>query len=165
MFPYQWDKGVSVSRILLPLRLQLKAAQMYLSHVALKRWASLWSRGEFCEMILAYILAKSNWRKNWSRMTTRSIVRSWIRQQLENDSDFYRKIIFSDKAHFWLNAFVNKQNMRFWSDSNPHVLHESSLHTEKLRFGAVYGPAASLGRISSVMIKIGMLLWIRIAQW
>ena len=57
---------------------------------------------------------------------------NWTEQQLENDSDFYRKIIFSDDAHFWLNGFVNKQNMRYWSDSHPNVLHESSLHPEKI---------------------------------
>ena len=49
---------------------------------------------------------------------------NWAEQQLEKDSGFYRKIIFSAEAHFWLNGFVNKQNMRYWSDSNPHVLHE-----------------------------------------
>ena len=60
-----------VSRILLPLKLQLKKAQMCLSHVVLKRWASLWRRcGEFCEMILAYILTKSNWRMNWREIWT-----------------------------------------------------------------------------------------------
>ncbi|XP_050530953.1 uncharacterized protein LOC126899769 [Daktulosphaira vitifoliae] len=53
---------------------------------------------------------------------------NWAEQQLENDPDFHRKIIFSDEAHFWLNGFVNKQNMRYWSGSNPHVLHESPLH-------------------------------------
>ena len=42
---------------------------------------------------------------------------NWAEQQLENDSNFYRKIIFSDEAHFWLNGFVNK-------DINQHVLHE-----------------------------------------
>ena len=82
---------------------------------------------------------------------------NWAEPQLENDSDFYRKIICRDEAQFWLIGFVNKQNMRYWSDSNPHVLHESSLHPE-LRFSAIYGPAASLGRTSSVMIKTGTLL-------
>ena len=65
---------------------------------------------------------------------------NWAEQQLESDSDFYRKIIFSDEAHFWLNGFVNKQNKHYWSDSNPHALHES------------------LGRTSSVMIKNGTLV-------
>ena len=39
---------------------------------------------------------------------------NWAEQQLENDSNFYRKIIFSHGAHFWLNGYVKKQkNMRF----------------------------------------------------
>ena len=46
---------------------------------------------------------------------------NWPEQQLENDSDFYRKIIFSDEAHFWLNGFVNKQNMHYWSDSHHYI--------------------------------------------
>ena len=50
----------------------------------------------------------------------RRIFVNWAEQQLENDSDCYRKIIFSHEAHFWLNGFANKQNMRYWSDSNPH---------------------------------------------
>ena len=37
------------------------------------------------------------------------------------------------------------------------------MHSEKLRFGAVYGPVAALGRISSVMIKIGTL-WLKIVK-
>ena len=36
---------------------------------------------------------------------------------------------------------------------------------KKLRFGAVYGPAASLGRTSSVMIKTGTLLNIFVPNW
>ena len=43
----------------------------------------------------------------------RSMFMNWAEQQHENDSDFYRKISFSDEAHFWLNGFVNKQNMRY----------------------------------------------------
>ena len=31
---------------------------------------------------------------------------NWAEQQLENYSDFNRKIIFSDEAHFWLNGFI-----------------------------------------------------------
>ena len=71
---------------------------------------------------------------------------NWAEQQLENDSDFYRKIVYSDEAHIWLNGFVNKPNMRYWSDSNPHVLHESSVHPEKITVwfglwaGGVIGP-------------------------
>ena len=95
------------------LRLQLKKAQMCRSHFVLKHWASLlYHCVEFCEMILSYILTKSNLCMNWSRLTTRSVVCSWnwVEQQLVNDSDFYRKIIFSDEAYFWLNGFI------YWFD-------------------------------------------------
>lgn len=56
------------------------------------------------------------------------------------------KIILSDEAHFWLNGFVNKQNMRYWSSNNPHILHESPLHPQKITVwcglwaGEVIGP-------------------------
>ena len=53
-------------------------------------------------------------------------------QHLENDSEFYRKIIFSDETHFWLKGFVNKQTMHYWSESTLDVLHESSLHSDKI---------------------------------
>ena len=162
MFPCQWDKKVPVvTRILLPLRLQLKKAQIRLSRVVLRRWASLWRRcGEFCEMLLAYILTKSNSRMNWSRLTARTVIYSSI--GLCNNLKmirFYLNIIFSDEASFWLNGFVNKQNMRYWSDSNPHVLHESWLHTEKITVWC--------DRTSSVIIKTVTLLWMGIAtvQW
>lgn len=71
---------------------------------------------------------------------------NWAQEQIENDADFHRKIIFSDEAHFWLNGFVNKQNMRYWAGSNPHVIHEAPLHPEKitvwcgLHAGGVIGP-------------------------
>ena len=47
---------------------------------------------------------------------------TWAPAKLEENEEFHRKIIFSDEAHFWLNGFVNKQNMRYWSATNPNVL-------------------------------------------
>ncbi|GFU87905.1 hypothetical protein TNCV_964611 [Trichonephila clavipes] len=38
----------------------------------------------------------------------------------------------NDKAHFWLNGYVNKQNCRIWSEANPQVYVETPLHPEKL---------------------------------
>ncbi|GFV04067.1 putative DD41D transposase [Trichonephila clavipes] len=46
--------------------------------------------------------------------------------------DFHKRILFSDEAHFWLNGYVNKQNCRIWSESNPQVYVETPLHPEKL---------------------------------
>ncbi|GFX98568.1 putative transposable element [Trichonephila clavipes] len=37
-----------------------------------------------------------------------------------------------DEAHFWLNGYVNKQNCRIWSETNPQVYVETPLHPEKL---------------------------------
>ena len=51
---------------------------------------------------------------------------------MRQDDQFHPKIIFSDEAHFWLNGFVNKQNMRYWPGENPHVLHETPLHPQKI---------------------------------
>ncbi|GFW61120.1 putative transposable element [Trichonephila clavipes] len=37
-----------------------------------------------------------------------------------------------DEAHFWLNGYVNKQNCRICSETNPQVYVETPLHPEKL---------------------------------
>ncbi|GFV43076.1 DUF4817 domain-containing protein [Trichonephila clavipes] len=60
--------------------------------------------------------------------------------------DFHKRILFSDEAHFWLNGYVNKQNCRIWSEANPQVYVETSLHPEKLTVlctlwaGGIIGP-------------------------
>ncbi|GFV40707.1 hypothetical protein TNCV_5054871 [Trichonephila clavipes] len=46
--------------------------------------------------------------------------------------DIHKRILFSDEAHFWLNDYVNKQNCRLWSEANPQVYVETTLHPEKL---------------------------------
>ncbi|GFX18117.1 uncharacterized protein TNCV_1577961 [Trichonephila clavipes] len=52
----------------------------------------------------------------------------------------------NDEAHFWLNGYVNKQNCRIWSEANPQVYVETSLHPEKLTVwcalwaGGIIGP-------------------------
>ena len=57
---------------------------------------------------------------------------NWALAKLEENEEFHRKIIFSDEAYFWLNGFVNKQNMRYWSATNPNVLLETPLHPQKV---------------------------------
>ena len=158
MFQCQWDKEVLVvSRICCRWSFSWRKPK----YVSLTPFSSV---GHLCDVVVANFV-KWSWPtslqkcNNWSRLTTRSAVCSWIvSDNLKIISNFYRKIIFNDEAHFWLNSFVNKQNMRYLSDSNPHILHES---------GVVYGPAAWLSRTSSVMIKTGTLLWMGIAnvQW
>ena len=46
---------------------------------------------------------------------------------------FEKKIFFfSDKAHFTLDGYVNKQNCPIWGSENPQALEGRPLHPEKL---------------------------------
>ncbi|GFV27080.1 putative DD41D transposase [Trichonephila clavipes] len=56
----------------------------------------------------------------------------WAQNEIDVVPDFHKRILFSNEAHFWLNGYVNKQNCRIWSEANPQVYVESSLHLEKL---------------------------------
>lgn len=49
-----------------------------------------------------------------------------------NNINFIHKIIMGDEAHFHLNGYVNKQNMRFWGAENPRIVHESELHPSRV---------------------------------
>ncbi|GFY16546.1 uncharacterized protein TNCV_735731 [Trichonephila clavipes] len=59
--------------------------------------------------------------------------------------DFHKRILFSDKAHFWLNGYVNKQNCRIWSEANPQVYVETPLHPEKLTVWCVLWAGGIIG--------------------
>ncbi|GFT26468.1 transposable element Tcb1 transposase [Trichonephila clavipes] len=63
----------------------------------------------------------------------------WDQSEIAVVPDFHKRILFSDKTHFWLNGYVNKQNCRIWSEANPQVYVETPLHPEKLTFGTLYG--------------------------
>lgn len=41
-------------------------------------------------------------------------------------------MMMSDEAHFHIDGYVNKQNCRYWADTNPRELHESPLHSDKV---------------------------------
>ncbi|GFT41982.1 hypothetical protein TNCV_1668161 [Trichonephila clavipes] len=56
----------------------------------------------------------------------------WAQNEIAVVPDFHKRILLSDKAHFWLNGYVNKQNCRIWSEANPQVYVETPLHPEKL---------------------------------
>ncbi|GFW66027.1 uncharacterized protein TNCV_588531 [Trichonephila clavipes] len=56
----------------------------------------------------------------------------WAQNEIAVVPDFHKRILFSDEAHFWLNGYVNKQNCCIWSEANPQVYVETSLHPEKL---------------------------------
>jgi len=56
----------------------------------------------------------------------------WTEQRLVEDEHFYRKIIFSDEAHFHLGGYVNKQNCHIWGSENPHVVMEKPMHPQRV---------------------------------
>ncbi|GFT75918.1 uncharacterized protein TNCV_2098541 [Trichonephila clavipes] len=56
----------------------------------------------------------------------------WAQNEIAVVPDFYKRILFSDEAHFWLNGYDNKQNCCIWSEANPQVYVETPLHPEKL---------------------------------
>ncbi|GFV49469.1 hypothetical protein TNCV_4544521 [Trichonephila clavipes] len=56
----------------------------------------------------------------------------WAQNEIAVVPDFQKRILFSDEAHFWLNGYVNKQSCRIWSEANPQVYVETSLHPKKL---------------------------------
>ncbi|GFV27311.1 uncharacterized protein TNCV_3795061 [Trichonephila clavipes] len=70
----------------------------------------------------------------------------WAQNEIAVVSDFHKRILFSDEAHFWLNGYVNKQNCRIWSEASPQVYVETLLHPEKLTVwcalwaGGITGP-------------------------
>lgn len=70
----------------------------------------------------------------------------WALDRLKKDPLFYRKIVFSDEAHFCLSGFVNKQNCRFWSEKNPKETFVRPLYPQKctvwcgLHAGGIIGP-------------------------
>lgn len=51
----------------------------------------------------------------------------------------------SNEAHFHLSGFVNKQNFRYWSDSNPKTLHEKPLHSAKVTVWCVISSFGVIG--------------------
>ncbi|GFS66281.1 putative DD41D transposase [Trichonephila clavipes] len=70
----------------------------------------------------------------------------WAQNEIAVVPDFHKRILFSDEAHFWLNGYVNKQHLLFWSEANPQVYVETPLHPEKLTVwcalwaGGIIGP-------------------------
>lgn len=53
-------------------------------------------------------------------------------EQMIDLMDDQKTLVMSDEAHFHLDGYVNKQNFRYWSDTNPQELHERPLHSAKL---------------------------------
>ncbi|GFT19328.1 transposable element Tcb2 transposase [Trichonephila clavipes] len=69
----------------------------------------------------------------------------WAQNEIAVVSDFHKRILFSDEAHFWLNGYVNKKNCRICSEANPQVYVETPLHPEKLTVWCALWAGGNIG--------------------
>ena len=51
----------------------------------------------------------------------------WVVCKLNDDENFSNKIMFTDEANFYVNGEVNRQNMRYWSNANPHWISSTKM--------------------------------------
>jgi hypothetical protein len=52
--------------------------------------------------------------------------------KIKEDANFTENLWMSDEAHFRLTGYVEKQNMRYWAQTNPATLHQRRLHSAKV---------------------------------
>src|SRR6185437_9724828 len=57
---------------------------------------------------------------------------NWVRDQILHGHIEPNSLFFTDEAWFHLTGYVNSQNNRYWSNENPHQLHEVPLHDAKV---------------------------------
>lgn len=48
----------------------------------------------------------------------------WAREKIQEDENFFRRVLFSDESGFTNHGQVNRHNMHFWSVHNPRWLRE-----------------------------------------
>lgn len=74
-------------------------------------------------------------------------------EQLNADRFFYREMLFSGEANFWLNGFVDKQNCRIWSKNKPHNYHEVS-SSPKLTVWCAFHAGGIIGHLETSKMKL-----------
>ena len=61
-------------------------------------------------------------------------------------------LMCSNEAHFHLNSCVNKQNFRYWSETNPQQVHERPLHSARV---TVWCAIAEFGVVGPYFLRRG----------
>jgi hypothetical protein len=51
----------------------------------------------------------------------------WVVNKLDGDANFPSGIFFTDEANFYVNEEADRQNLHYWSDSNPHWMSPSKM--------------------------------------
>jgi hypothetical protein len=65
-------------------------------------------------------------------------------QLINQNQELVNNLLMSNEAHFHLFWFVNKQNFRYWSATNPIEFHARPLHSSKV---TVWSAVSSFGII------------------
>lgn len=73
---------------------------------------------------------------------SRMLFAKWTKEQPDS---LINKIWFSDEAHFYLNAQVNKKNCRFWGTEKPKIYLEKPLHDQKVTVWAALSASGLIG--------------------
>lgn len=71
----------------------------------------------------------------------------WFKTTIAADQENLPVIFFSDEAWFHLSGYVNSQNYRIWSSTNPHVYEQTSLHPQKVGVWCAISPQRVIGPI------------------
>lgn len=58
-------------------------------------------------------------------------------RRLKENDDQVNNYSMNDEALFHLSGFVNKQNFSCWPDTNPRLLHETPLYSQKITVNCV----------------------------
>lgn len=61
---------------------------------------------------------------------TRSVFASWISRRTRNDSNFLKRILWTDEATFTRSGITNHRNAHLWLAENPHAVRPSSFQHE-----------------------------------
>lgn len=61
----------------------------------------------------------------------REFVKIMLEAKVRDPDFFFKKIVFSDEAHFHLGGFVNRHNSRIWGSENPRVINERAQYPKK----------------------------------
>ena len=64
-------------------------------------------------------------------MIIRCVFAQWAEQRLIEDEHFYRKIIFSDEAHFHLGG-CEQAELSYLGSENPYVVMEKPMHSQRV---------------------------------
>ena len=72
-------------------------------------------------------------------------------ERLQQDETILSALAMTDEANFHLSGFVNKQNLRYYAERNPQLLHEKPLHSQKIVVWCAIG--VSIGIVGPYFFK------------